>query len=89
MRNLILLMILFGLFQGTAYAELTLLKEQLFTDSEESFQRRTYSYDFDVSPQGRVHAIYSKPVANEDRSQIIYVTKPVGGAGPMMGSVQS
>jgi hypothetical protein len=53
-------MILIGLFQSTAYAELTLLKEQLFTESEESIQRRTYSYDFDVSPQGIVHAIFAK-----------------------------
>ena len=82
MRNLTLIMILIGLFQGTANAELTLLKEQLFTESEESIQRRTYSYDFDVSPQGIVHAIYSKPVPNEERSQIIYVTKVVGGDWP-------
>lgn len=82
MRNLTLLIILIGLFQGTANAELTLLKEQLFTESEESFLRRTYSYDFDVSPQGVVHAIYSKPVPNEERSQIVYVTKSVGGNWP-------
>jgi hypothetical protein len=36
MRILTLSMILIGLFQSTAYAELTLLKEQLFTESEES-----------------------------------------------------
>jgi hypothetical protein len=82
MRILTLSMILIGLFQSTAYAELTLLKEQLFTESEESIQRRTYSYDFDVSPQGIVHAIYSKPVPNEERSQVIYVTKAVGGDWP-------
>jgi hypothetical protein len=41
MRILTLSMILIGLFQSTAYAELTLLKEQLFTESEESIQRRT------------------------------------------------
>ncbi|WP_221894532.1 hypothetical protein [Bathymodiolus japonicus methanotrophic gill symbiont] len=82
MRNLTLIIILIGLFQGAANAELTLLKEQLFTESEESFLRRTYSYDFDVSSQAIIHAVYSKPVPGEERSQIIYVTKAVGGDWP-------
>ncbi len=82
MRILTIFFMLIGMFQNIAYAELTLLKKEIFTDSEESFKRRTYSYDFDVTKQGIVHAIYSKPVPNEDRSQIIYVTKSVGKNWP-------
>jgi len=85
MRKLILMIMLMGLFQSPANAELTLLEVELFTGSEESFSRRTYSYDFDVTPQGTVHAVYSKPVPNEERSQVIYVTKPVGGDWPSDG----
>ena len=82
MRILTIFFMLIGMFQNIAYAELTLLKKEIFTDSEESFERRTYSYDFDVTKQGIVHAVYSKPVPNEDRSQIIYVTKSVGESWP-------
>lgn len=82
MRKIIVMLMGIVLAQGVAYAELTLLKSELFTDSEEPVSRRTYSYDFDVTQQGIVHAVYSKPVLNEDRAQVIYVTKPVGGTWP-------
>ncbi len=82
MRILTIFFMLIGMFQNIVYAELTLLKKDIITDSEEPVKRRTYSYDFDVTKQGIIHAIYSKPVANKNRSQIIYMTKPVGGNWP-------
>ena len=65
-----------------ARAELTELTTVTLTDSEESFDRRIYSYDFDVDTQGMVHVVYSKPVPGEDRAQIIYARKAANGQWP-------
>jgi len=71
------------LLQNTATAELTLLRTDTITDSEEPFDRRVYSYDFDVSKQGIIHAVYAKPVPSEARTQIIYTTKKMGDPWPV------
>lgn len=80
-RNLFILLLGLGLNQ-VSYAELTQLDFEIIADSEESFNRRIYSYDFDVTPTGQLVAVYSRPVPNEDRAQIIYMSKPVGGDWP-------
>jgi hypothetical protein len=72
----------FGVFPVNVQAELTLLAEEKLTDSENDFSRRIYSYDFAVSADGTIHAVYSKPVPGANRAQVIYMTKAVGGAWP-------
>ncbi|MEE9339972.1 MAG: hypothetical protein V3U87_18030 [Methylococcaceae bacterium] len=66
----------------TASSELTLQSLETVTDSEESFQRRTYSYDFDVSHEGVVHAVYAKPAIGRNRANIVYMSKKVGEKWP-------
>lgn len=70
------------LFSLEATAELTQKNLETITDSEEPFSRRIYSYDFDVSNQDIVHAVYSKPIINSHLAQIIYMSKPIGGHWP-------
>jgi hypothetical protein len=65
-----------------ALSELSLQQLETVTDSEESFQRRVYSYDFDVSDQGDVHAVYAKPAVGGQRANIIYMSKKVGEEWP-------
>lgn len=65
-----------------AVAELHLQQQSVVSDSEESFRRRIYAYDFDVSAKGVIHAVYAKPVIGEDRTQIIYMSKTIGGEWP-------
>lgn len=65
-----------------ALAELTLQSLETVIDSEESFERRTYSYDFDVGDDGVVHAAYAKPIVGGQLAQIIYMTKKVGESWP-------
>ncbi|MFI3137222.1 MAG: hypothetical protein QX197_10655 [Methylococcaceae bacterium] len=64
------------------FAELHLQHQSVVSDSEESFSRRIYSYDFDVSSKGIIHAVYAKPVVGQDRAQIIYMSKSIGGEWP-------
>ncbi|MDD2758846.1 MAG: hypothetical protein PHH11_00985 [Methylomonas sp.] len=79
-----ILLILVGCFFCvlTAYAELSLLSQEVLTDSEEPFTRRIYSYDFDVGEDGTIHVVYAKPVQGEERTQIIYTQKRIGENWP-------
>ena len=81
-KSVVLLTVLGLLMALPGWAALTKLTEVTLTDSEDPFSRRIYSYDFDVTSDGMVHAVYSKPVVGEDRAQIIYAAKSVGGAWP-------
>jgi hypothetical protein len=67
---------------ATVSAQLVQTSEVTLENSEQPFSRRIYSYDFDVTPDGTVHAVYSLPVPGENRTQIIYTSKQVGGAWP-------
>ena len=80
MKKLILLLcgLIFTAWLPSAQAYLTPVLEQTLVDSEEPFNRRIYSYDFDVSDDGIVHLIYAKPIANTDRTQIVYTRKKIG-----------
>ncbi len=69
-----------------ALSELSLQRLETITDSEESFQRRVYSYDFDVSEQGVVHAVYAKPAVGEQRVNIVYMSKKIGEEWPAENS---
>jgi hypothetical protein len=83
MKVIILFLLLsLAVLAPQSHAELTLLAEQVLTESESPFSRRVYSYDFAVSDFGQVHAVYSKPVPGEDRARIMYVTKQVGADWP-------
>lgn len=64
------------------FAELHKLNDSVISDSEEPFSRRIYSYDFDISDDGIIHAIYSKPKPGTNRAQVIYMSKPIGGEWP-------
>ncbi|MEM7020340.1 MAG: hypothetical protein AAF512_23740, partial [Pseudomonadota bacterium] len=76
-----------ALAYSTSWAELRrAIDLQTIADSEEPFNRRINSYDFDVATDGTVHIIYSKPVPNEERAQIFYTSKQVGGAMPAEAS---
>ena len=83
--SLILLTILGISLAAPSWAALTQLSEETLSNSEEPFSRRIYSYDFDVTKDGIIHAVYAKPVPNENRTQIIYATKPVDGVWPSEG----
>ncbi len=74
------------LYSLTALAELSLQSQETITDSEEPFGRRIYSYDFDVSSEGVVHAVYSKPVVGSNLADIIYMSKKVGENWPKENS---
>lgn len=81
MKNLHLLLIaILGILLTTpSWAILTKLSEENLANSEEPASRRIYSYDFDVSKDGIIHAVYSQPVPGSNKAHIIYTTKPVGG----------
>ena len=81
MKNLHLLLVaILGISLTTpSWAILTKLSEESIANSEEPFSRRIYSYDFDVSKDGIVHAVYSQPVPGGNKTHIIYTNKPVGG----------
>jgi len=80
MNNLhLLLLAILGISLTTpSWAILTKISEESLVDSEEPFSRRIYSYDFDVSKDGIVHAVYSQPVPGGNKAHIIYKSKPVG-----------
>ncbi|MDT8407311.1 MAG: hypothetical protein RQ715_08680 [Methylococcales bacterium] len=74
------------LVSGLAQAELSVNQLQLVTDSEEPFERRVYSYDFDYDGSGELHAVYSKPIPGQNRTQIIYMHKQPGALWPQEDS---
>lgn len=63
-------------------AQLIKTSDVTLENSEQSYSRRLYSYDFDVSPDGTVHAVYALPVVGQNKTQIIYTSKQVGGQWP-------
>ncbi len=82
MKRWFFLFLLSALWNHIALAELKQTRLDIISDSEEPFNRRVYSYDFDVSEKGTIHYVYSKPVPGEERAQIIYTSKQIGGDWP-------
>jgi hypothetical protein len=66
----------------SAHAELTLTKLETVIDSEEVFERRVYSYDFDFDVSGELHAVYSKPATAGNKAVIVYMHKRPGQDWP-------
>jgi hypothetical protein len=73
-------------FCAPGWAALSNLQESVITDSEEPFSRRIYSYDFDVTPNGTIHAVYAMPIPGQSRTNIIYATKEIGGSWPTIAN---
>lgn len=78
--RLLLSTLLSLVLSAPAFAELTLLNETQLEDSEESFSRRIYSYNFDLDANGTAHIIYSKPIVGGSKTHIIYTRKALNQA---------
>jgi len=52
--------------------QLTQLNQIVLEDSEESYDRRIYSYDIAYDSLGRIHIVYALPVPGQNATQIIY-----------------
>ncbi|GEM_PF-1634311 len=95
-----LLALLLTLTAPPAWSELTQVQEYQIDDSEESYDRRIYSYQFDIDANGTIHLIYARPAPNalpanleenpalgQNRTQIIYAKKTIGGGwAPQTGA---
>jgi len=87
-RHKIISILLLLFYSLSAIAELTLDRVDTVVDSEERFDRRIYSYDFAVSHEGVIHAVYMKPNNNiglngQLLADVVYMQKKVGEAWPI------
>ena len=67
----------------SSLAELSLKNSEVIANSEEPFNRRIYSYDFDISNEGVIHLVYSKPIEGSPLAQVIYMSKNIGTQWPI------
>ncbi|MBF0112779.1 MAG: hypothetical protein HQK74_08620 [Desulfamplus sp.] len=64
-------------FTNICVAQLSILTEEMLADSQENIGSRIYAYDFDLSKDGTIHAVYTEPIPGTTQAKIIYATKSV------------
>ncbi len=75
----VILFVGFGMISVAEAVPLATLDARVISDSEESFDRRIYSYEMDVDSSGAVHIVYLKPTSG-NAAEVRYVLRTAGGA---------